>query len=176
MEADDMELYREMANDPETERLLGGWSFPIAPCEQEAWYQKAVTDKKNLRFTVVARETGEAVGMVNLVDLDWKNGSAFQGIRLAASGRGKGYGMDAVMSLMRYAFEELRLHRLNSSIIQYNFRSQKMYERCGWKIEGKKEQAVFRNGRYWDLLITGILRADYERAKIELGYGGAEQV
>ncbi|MCI9210008.1 MAG: GNAT family N-acetyltransferase [Eubacterium sp.] len=85
MEPEDMEMYREMANDPETERLLGGWSFPISKREQLSWYERAVSDKNNLRFTIVVQETEEAIGMLNLVDIDWKNGSAFHGIRLSGN-------------------------------------------------------------------------------------------
>ena len=91
MELSDMEIYRKMTNDPNTERLLGGWSFPVSVKEQMAWYENAVVDKKNLRFTIVVQDTEEVIGMVNLVDIDWKNGSAFQGIRLGNQ-KGKGYG------------------------------------------------------------------------------------
>lgn len=169
MEPEDMELYREMANDPETERLLGGWSFPIAKQEQRAWYERAVTDKKNLRFTVVIKETGEAIGMLNLVDIDWKNGSAFHGIRLKEN-KGKGYGTDAVMALMRYAFEELRLVRLDTSIIEFNIPSQGLYKKCGWTIEGTKKKAIYREGRHHDSLIVGITNDDYYVVKERLGY------
>lgn len=169
MEPEDMELYREMANDPETERLLGGWSFPIAKQEQMSWYEKAAVDKKNLRFTIVIKETGEPIGMLNLVDIDWKNGSAFHGIRLSKN-KGKGYGTDAVMTLMRYAFEELRLVRLDGSFIDFNLPSQGLYKKCGWTIEGTKKKAIYREGKHYDLLIAGIIDDDYYAAKERLGY------
>ena len=87
MEPADMEVFRQMTNDPETERMLGGWSFPVSEKEQMQWYEKAIADKRNLRFTVVLQDSQEVIGMVNLVDIDWKNGSAFHGIRLNSKKR-----------------------------------------------------------------------------------------
>lgn len=169
MEMEDMEMYREMTNDPETEKLVGGWSFPVSQKEQAAWYERAVVDKNNLRFTIVIQETQEAIGMLNLVDIDWKNGSAFHGIRLK-SGKGKGYGTDAVMTLMKYAFEELRLVRLDGSFIEYNYPSQKLYEKCGWVIEGTKKKAYYKEGKHYDLLVAGIIDEQYYKIKEKLGY------
>ena len=169
MEPEDMEMYREMANDPETERLLGGWSFPISKREQLSWYERAVSDKNNLRFTIVVQETEEASGMLNLVDIDWKNGSAFHGIRLSGN-KGKGFGTDAVMTIMKYAFEELRLIRLDGSFIEYNLPSQGLYKKCGWVIEGTKKKAYYRNGQHYNLLIAGITDEEYFEIKERLGY------
>lgn len=169
MEPQDMEMYREMTNDPDTERLLGGWSFPVSEKEQMSWYERAVTDKENLRFTIVIKETDEAIGMLNLVNIDWKNGSAFHGIRLNGS-KGKGYGTDAVMTLMKYAFEELRLVRLDTSFIDYNLPSQGLYKKCGWIIEGRKKKAYFREGQHYDLLVAGITDDEYYETKQRLGY------
>lgn len=169
MEPEDMDMYREMTNDPETERLLGGWSFPVSKKEQSDWYERVVSDKNNLRFTIVLKETKEAIGMLNLVDIDWKNGSAFHGIRLSGY-KGKGYGTDAVMTLMKYAFEELRLVRLDTSIIEYNHTSQGLYKKCGWIIEGVKKKAYYRNGQHYDSLVVGITDEEYYGVKEKLGY------
>lgn len=169
MEPEDMEFYRKMTNDPDVERLLGGWSFPVSKSEQLAWYENAIRDKKNLRFTIVVQETDEIIGMINTVNIDWKNGSAFQGIRLGKE-KGKGYGTDAVMTAMKYAFEELRLVRLDGSFVEYNIPSQKMYQKCGWSIEGTKKKAIYREGKHYDLLIAGITDEEYYVAKEKLGY------
>ncbi|MCI8747553.1 MAG: GNAT family N-acetyltransferase [Lachnospiraceae bacterium] len=170
MEPDDMEMYRDMINNPDIEKMLGGgWSFPVSRKEQMLWYDKAVIDKTNLRFTIVIQETQEAVGMVNLVDIDWENGTAFHGIRMNKE-KGKGYGTDAVMALMRYAFEKLRLVRLDTTIIEYNVISQKMYQKCGWIIEGKKKKASFRDGKYFDLFLVGVTDEEYYEVKEKLGY------
>lgn len=171
MEPEDMELLRETANDPETEYLLGGWSFPISKLEQNKWYERAVVDKNNLRFIIEIIEDKQVIGMVNLVNIDWKNRSAFHGIRLGnRAPKGEGYGTDAVMAIMRYAFEELQLVRLDGSWVEYNIPSIKMYEKCGWCIEGTKKKAKYTQGKYYDLHIGGILSERYYEIKKELNW------
>ena len=166
MERSDMELYRRNVNDPKIEYAVGGWSFPISSYQQEKWYESTVVDKNNLRLTIVRKDTDDVIGMINLVNIDWKSGVAFSGIRLFCDEyHGKGYAKDAVMALMSYAFDELRLHRIEGSIIESNESSQKLYEKCGWKVEGVKREAIFKNGRYYDEVQVAILKSDYDKLK-----------
>lgn len=52
--------------------------------------------------------------MATLRDIDWKNRKAHHGMKLAnKERRGKGIGTDTVMAIMRYAFDELGLNRLD---------------------------------------------------------------
>lgn len=163
MEPSDMEAYRKMLNDPSLEQLLGGWSFPVSSAQQQEWYGRVINDRNNLRWSVVRRSDDVLLGMVNLVEIDWKNGVAVHGIRLIQDEeyRHKGYGKDAVKALMGYAFRELRLNRLETTILEYNRISQALYEKCGWVKEGLKRQAVFRKGRYYDLQMWGIVAKEF---------------
>ena len=99
----------------------------------------------------------------NLVAIDWKNKNAFHGMLLGDKNiRGKGYGVDTVMAIMKYVFEELGLERLDGSMIAYNEASLKMYiEKCGWKEEGRQRNWYFRKNRYWDKIIVGVTKYDY---------------
>lgn len=167
MELEDMECFRNMLNNPEIENMLGGWSTPVSMYQQEEWYKRVINDNRNFRWSVIKRDDQELIGMVNLVDIDWKNGTGFHGIRLLPGEkyRHQGYGTDAVNTLMSYAFEELRLNRLETTIIEYNHFSQALYHKCGWSIEGTKRMAVYRNGRYFDLLVLGVLAYEWEERK-----------
>ena len=69
---------------------------------------------------------------------------------------------------MDYAFNQLRLNRLEGSILVTNEPSKKLYEKCGWIVEGKKREAVFKNGRFIDELQVAILKSDYEKIRNEV--------
>lgn len=171
MEMTDMPMYMEMANNPDIEWMVGGWSYPISSLEQEEWFRRVYTDKRNLRFTIVLKDSDEAVGMINLVDIDWKNRSAFTGIKLSPKApKGIGIATDAVMTLMQYAFEELGMVRLDGSWVEYNKASLRLYQKCGWKVEGKKENASFKRGVYSAVLFGGILFKDYLVVKEKMGW------
>ncbi len=169
MELDDMDCYWEMINDPDISREVVGWSFPVSKQEQRDWYDRAIKDKRNMRFTIVMKDTDEAVGMVALSELDWHNRSATLSIKLHPScPKRQGIGTDAIMTMMGYAFEEVNLNRLDADQITYNIPSRKLYEKCGWHEEGIKRQAIYRNGEYHDLAFSGILREEYYEAKEKL--------
>lgn len=160
MEMSDCKLVKEMFNDPEIEALVVGWAFPLSQYAQEKWYENHYCDK-DFRFMIEAGEDG-TIGVATLLDIDWKNRMAQHGIKLAnIEQRGKGYGTDAVMAIMRYAFDELGLNRLNGAWFPENIASKNMYMKCGWKEEGIRRNYIFKNGRYHDLVETGILAEEY---------------
>lgn len=139
-----------------------GWSFPVSMEMQESWYEKSLCDGQNKRF-IVEDAAGNAAGVITLLHIDWKNRSADTGIKLLKASRGKGIGTDALTALTGYAFDELQLHRLNCSWLEGNTASERLHLKCGWRIEGKKKDAVYKNGGYVALVYAGILEVDYRK-------------
>ena len=65
------------------------------------------------------------------------------------------------MAIMRYAFDELDLNRLDGSWFSDNLQSKYMYMKCGWTEEGVRRSYIFKRGKFRDLVVTGILAQDY---------------
>ncbi|WP_420476665.1 GNAT family N-acetyltransferase [Noviherbaspirillum sp. ST9] len=171
-ETRDIELLNKWANDPDIWRLLGGWHFPYSSLCTERW----VSDQNNNNlkahvFCIDAPEVG-LIGTANLIDIDWKNRHAYHGMMLGDKDvRGKGYGLDTVMAVMRYAFDELGLVRLDGGMVELNERSIQFYTRtCGWEIEGRKKNWFYREGRFFDQIIVGITRDGYRALVERTGY------
>ncbi len=162
IEERDLELLHRWNNDPEICYMLGGWHFPSSMSIMREWHDRIRSDDNNQRWAIEAPGEG-LIGQANLVDIDWKNGHAFHGMMLGDKNiRGKGYGIDTIMAVMRYGFEELHLERLDGSMIEYNKISLNVYcNKCGWKEEGRQRQWYFRRNRYWDRVIVGVTRGDY---------------
>lgn len=163
IEESDLVLLHKWANDPPTQDIIGDIHFPSSMQFQKTWFEKLQTDQLNQRFAIEAPEVG-LIGLSSLMHIDWRNNHAWHGIVLGdVDIRGKGYGIDAVMATMRYAFEELHLERLDGSMIEYNEVSINFYcEKLGWKVEGKRRNYYFRKGRYWDQIVVGITKNDYQ--------------
>lgn len=164
VEQEDCEMLRILTNDPEYEKMIVGWAFPVSTQDQKLWFENCKNDLNRLRFTIETEQDG-AVGMIGLRDIDWKNGVASGlGMRIAKKEiRTRGLATDAWMTLMRYAFEELRLNRINGSALAYNAASLRVCQKVGFVVEGTQRQAVYKNGQYHDLIIMGCLRSDYEQ-------------
>lgn len=171
IEREDLPKLNRWANDPEIQRMLGGWHFPTSMKDQEDWFATLSCQSTNQRFAVESRNLG-LIGTANLVSIDWKNRNAFQGLMLGdATNRRMGFGVDTLMALMRYAFNELGLARLDTDIIECNAPSLNMHvEKCGWIIEGHKVNSYYRAGRYYDKVILGITRDRYNEVVTSTGY------
>ncbi|MBM6862070.1 GNAT family N-acetyltransferase, partial [Clostridium saudiense] len=83
---------------------------------------------------------GEAV----LMEIDDDNKSCH--FRIAIFNKdlcGQGIGYKATLEVLRVAFEELKLHRVELEVFDYNLRAKKMYEKAGFKVEGLKRDGIF---------------------------------
>ncbi|MBB6600001.1 GNAT family protein [Luteimonas sp. MC1825] len=173
IEPSDLPSLQTWANDPAIQRMLGGWHFPTSHGDQLQWLSGLSCNARDQRFAIEAAGMG-LIGTANLVSIDWKNRNAFHGMLLGdAQARGKGFGVDTIMAVMRYAFDELGMARLDTDIIEYNEPSIGVYVgKCGWLVEGRKVDAYFRGGRYWDKLVVGITRDRYHEIARTSGYWG----
>ena len=60
-----------------------------------------------------------------------------------------------------YAFRTLNLNRIWLHVFEFNERALRAYEKVGFVREGVLRQDVFREGRYWNTVVMGILRDEW---------------
>ncbi len=161
IELEDLTILQNWANDPEIQYMLGGWHFPTNMNDQKKWFEMLTCNSLNQRFIIIDNLKLIPVGMVNLININFKDGNAEHGLLIDKQYQGKGYGFEAVNLVMTYAFNELRLNRLETTIISINDPSLKLFAKCGWKIEGILKDWYFRKGIYIDKIILGILKKDF---------------
>lgn len=158
---EDATLLMELMNDPDTEKMLGGSSFPVSLESQQKWIASQIDRKDILRCIVTPVETGEGIGTVILSDIDSKNGVAQIHIKMDKQrGRGKGYGTDALNAIVNYAFDEMRLNCVYADVLEYNTISQKMFEKCGFHRDGILRSRVFKGGSYINVVSYSRLKED----------------
>jgi RimJ/RimL family protein N-acetyltransferase len=117
-------------------------------------------------FTIRSLEDNRLLGDIGLYVIgDWMPRDAFVGIAIAdRNDWGKGYGTDAMKTILRYAFTELNLRRVTLTVFEYNPRAIRSYEKSGFQHEGRLRGALFRDGKRWDMFYMGILRDDWMMA------------
>jgi ribosomal-protein-alanine N-acetyltransferase len=100
---------------------------------------------------VVQDDAGDVVGRItlnNVVRGAFQSCSVGYWIRSAANGRG--HATSAVRSMVRLAFEELRLHRVEAGTLVHNGASQRVLERNGFARYGLAPQYLRIAGRWQD--------------------------
>ena len=162
IEETDLNLLHKWANDVELQSIIGNIHFPSSMLFHKEWLKKIQNDTLNQRFAIIVPHVG-LIGLSTLMNINWRNNRAWHGIMIGnVDVRGRGYGYDAVMATMRYAFDELHFERLDTQMIEYNIKSIEFYcNKLGWKKEGVQRRWYFTKGRYWDRIICGITHQDY---------------
>ncbi len=109
VEENDLALLARWINDPELAGLVVGWSFPLSLAKQQEWFKNSLKETRTQRFIIESLD-GEVIGLTGLWEIDWVNRNALTAVKLGEpKARGKGYGTDAVLTLMAYAFFEVNL-------------------------------------------------------------------
>jgi RimJ/RimL family protein N-acetyltransferase len=164
IEESDLPALASWLNDPVLSHSVVGWSFPVSLTQQREWYARSLHDQRNQRWMVDTLE-GQTIGLTGLWEIDWVNRHALTAIKIGAQDvQGRGFGADAIMTLMAYAFLEVGLERLWGEMLTFNVGSYKAYvERCGWKVEGVLRRAVYRSGQFHDLIRVAALKDDFLR-------------
>jgi len=78
---------------------------------------------------------------------------------------GRGYGTDAVLVLLRLAFDKVGLHRVHLHVFDFNERAISCYEKCGFRREGMLRDYWFKNGKFRDTLLMSILESEYRNGR-----------
>jgi hypothetical protein len=66
--------------------------------------------------------------------------------------------------MVDHAFGTLGLHRIALYVFEFNERAIRAYQRCGFVIEGRSRESIWRDGRWWDELAMSILESDWRAA------------
>ena len=98
-------------------------------------------------------EPGKPIGNVYLLNIDKENSKAEYGIMLGdEAARGKGIGTKAAKLMLKFAFEELGLHRVYLRALEENDRAIKSYENAGFVKEGILKDDVCIDGWYRNIV------------------------
>ena len=74
--------------------------------------------------------------------------------------------MDAVVSLIRYSFDELGLHLIHAEVLGENEKSRSLLEKLGFQQEGILRQRVYKGGNFHDQVVFSLLKEEYLQKKL----------
>jgi RimJ/RimL family protein N-acetyltransferase len=165
LEREDAQTAAPWFNDAEVNRYLLRYR-PLSVAEEEAFLQRlSQNNKEDIVLGIATREGDRLVGACGLNRLDARCRHACLGITIGdKTAWGKGFGREALTLLLDYGFQTLNLNRIWLEVFEYNHRAKRLYEKLGFKAEGRQRQHTYREGRFWDTFLLGILREEWEAA------------
>jgi len=105
---------------------------------------------------------GVNVGGISLHSCDEKDGVFSFGIVINRQHRGQGYAEEAVRILLKYGFWERRYQKGNSACLHVNEGSIRLHKKLGFLEEGRQRRVTFFNGEYYDSILFGMLREEFD--------------
>ena len=124
----------------------------------ENWIRTKVETGDVVQMIICETGTDQPVGSVYVRDIDHTHHKAEYGIFIGeACARGKGYGTAAAKLMIRYCFEEMKLHRLYLRVYAENQQAIRSYEKAGFEKEALLRDDVCIGGEYRDIVLMGIL-------------------
>lgn len=157
---DDLPRFVAWIADPEVRRFLSLYR-PLSLNDEERWFEGLGKGADQEIFAIETVE-GRHIGSVGLHSIHPRDRSAEAGIFIGEREYwGKGYGTEAMRLMLGFGFGQLNLHRIFLHVYAYNERAIRSYLKCGFVREGVLRQAVFKNGKYSDVLVMGILQPEF---------------
>lgn len=80
--------------------------------------------------------------------------------------RGRGIGSWAIKATRDFAFEKLKLHRLELDVFLFNPSAEKAYQSAGFKHEGVLRDAIWNGKEFADDILMAILEDEWKQIKV----------
>jgi diamine N-acetyltransferase len=165
MEKDDIKRLHELHANVDLALLGDGvWRpEPLAAWEKE--FDKHLEDHDKADFVIEV--DGRVIGEIGLHShMNRRAGVAYLGVGIYDPEYvGKGYGRDAVTTLLDWSFRILNLRRVALETLATNERAMRAYRACGFVEEGRLREHEYVDGGYVDIVVMGVLRSEWEKSR-----------
>ena len=165
LETGDEPLLREWLNDPRNWRTLAR-ARPLNELREREYIEKLYTSNEDVALGIVVKDLDRLIGSVGLRGITMPDRSACFGILIGdVDCQSLGYGTEATELMLRLGFEEFNLNRIELDVLADNPRAIRAYEKAGFVAEGRSREAIFRGGRFVDLLRYAVLRWEWAQGR-----------
>ncbi len=130
-----------------------------------SFFYKSINEDSRYFFLIIAPD-GRIIGESIINEIDWHLRCAnFRIAIFHPSEREQGIGSWATAVTRDFAFQELKLHRLELDVYSFNPRAEKVYSKAGFRKEGLRRDAIMDGEKYADVIIMAILEDDWKKQK-----------
>ncbi len=171
LEPDDYETTYPWRLDEEIWANVVGPKYFVSMEYEKRWVSDTILSPGNsLKLAICLKEDHKHIGLVSLTNIDRSNGVAQCSILIGEKSLwGKGLGTAAILLILHHGFYTLGLTRIEARQLLSNRASVRLFEKCGFRIEGVLRKAVFKDGRHRDLNQLSILREEFDKLLHEMG-------
>lgn len=158
-------LYGKWYGDPEIWRLTSWAAAPLSPAAVERLFGERESSTKDDSFAIHRKGEREPLGVISLMNISETNASADLSVIVGRpEDQDVGYGTEAIRTILRYGFEELRLQRVGLSVFEFNTSAISTYQKIGFREEGRLRRVIERDDTYFDAILMRITGTEWAEA------------
>lgn len=116
---------------------------------------------KNNISKAILNKDNEFIGVVELINISWKNRRAELSITIKQQMQGKGYGYTSINKMLEITFVEHGINRVVLRVIDTNIKAINLYRKVGFIQEGICRGESLRRGRFTDQIQMSILSSEW---------------
>ncbi len=164
LEPDDHSVTYKWRQEEKIWDLLGGQKRFVARETERKWVLNAIEQHeqgKVLRLAICLKENDSLIGLISFRDIDYINKNCYESRILDNEYRGQGLIGEAMILSYRYAFFELGMEVIYARILEDNLASRKASEKFGQKQDGALRKAVYKNGKFKNLVLYSMLKDEF---------------
>lgn len=136
---------------------------------QHKWYHSLQTRNDMISFMIEVDNVPS--GILNITDIDYVNKRCSWGYYMAVKEkRSLKLAMALEWNLYDYVFDVLKMNKLEGEIFSFNKEVLRIHQMCGSEIEGVLKQHICKNGKFYDVTVTGILKENWYEIKSKYNY------
>ena len=164
-------LYQRWINDPAVVRTLAAGFRPLLLEDEQQWYEQRVGASNDVVFQIYVRNGWRPIGTTAVVGIDQRHGTASLGIMIGEKDCwDQGYGTEATRLVLDYVFNVLGLHNVRLSVYDFNHRGVRAYEKAGFKVIGRRRQALRLGHERHDVIFMDALATEFESPVLQRLY------
>lgn len=123
---------------------------------------KASANNESIFWAITQKESGAMIGTACIWNINKANERAEIGYDLLPEHQGKGWMSEAIAIVIKYGFNDMKLHSLEANINPANNASIKLAERAGFIKEAHFKENVLFEGEWRDTLIYSLLAKNFK--------------
>ncbi|MCF6194684.1 MAG: GNAT family N-acetyltransferase [Kangiellaceae bacterium] len=153
--------YLQWLNDEEVCKYNSHAIFPNNSSKMKKYFE-SLDQKNSVVLAIIHRAENRHIGNISLQSIDWVSRSAEFAILLGNKNFwGKGVAIEAANLIVNYGFERLNLHRIHCGTSSENIGMQKLASNLKMKEEGRRREAMYKNGKFVDMVNYGVLKSEF---------------
>ncbi len=160
---EDIPAWFKMRSNEENMRYIGR---PPAKdiSEVASLFQLVIADieaNKHIGWVVAEKSKASGfVGMIGFHRIKPEHHRAEVGYMIEKEYQGKGYAAEAVRAIIKYAFNEMKIHSIEADIDKDNIASERLLQKLGFRKEGHFKESFYFEGTFIDSVTYSLLKSN----------------